>query len=165
MNQTPPQDLHLLPEHVVGRVEHVVDNVIHSQLVFRSIKVLDIGYITIIYFIFAIIVAKIFDMMFGQYDPEKDKHKKTYKIGIELCGIIWLIGVSTYFARNIIELIPSPFDNIGGFKHRRVKELSSAAVYTLMLYAGSYYFKSKLDTFLARIFSTKHIVPTLHAGN
>lgn len=127
-------------------------NTLEFEIIIRSIKMLDIGYITILYFIFAVLVGKIFNYIFGKYDPEKDKNKSNVKIGIELCGIIWLIGVSTYIVRNIVELIPSPFENLYDFHHRRVKELGSAAVYTLILYQCLSFFRGKLNTFLDRTF-------------
>jgi hypothetical protein len=122
------------------------------EFVIRFIKMLDIGYITIIYFIFAILVAKVFNYIFGEYDSESDKNKSNFKICIELCGIIWLIGISTYLIRNVVELIPSPFENVFDFHHKRVKELSSAGVYTLILYQCLSFFRGKLSTFLTRIF-------------
>ena len=125
---------------------------IQFEIGLRFIKMLDIGYITVIYFIFAVIVGKIFNYIFGPYDPDKDKHKSNFRISIELCGVIWLIGMSTYIVRNIVEKIPSPFENIFDFHHRRVKELGSAAVYTLILYQSLSFFIGKLTTFLARTF-------------
>jgi tetrahydromethanopterin S-methyltransferase subunit C len=128
------------------------ENKLQFELIIRSIKMLDIGYITVIYFIFAVIIAKIFNYIFGIYSPEYDKHKSTIKIGVELCAIIWLIGISTYIVRNIVELIPSPFEDVYDFHHKKVKELSSATVYTLILYQCLSYFKGKLTTFIERTF-------------
>ena len=113
---------------------------------------LDIGYITVIYFICAVIVGKIFNYIFGVYNPDVDKNKSNLRISLELCGIIWLIGMSTYIVRNIVERIPSPFEDVFDFHHKRVKELSSAAVYTLILYQCLSFFRGKLTTFLIRTF-------------
>jgi hypothetical protein len=123
-----------------------------NKNILGSIKMLDIGYVTILYFIFAVLVGKIFNHIFGKYDPEKDKSKSNIKIGIELCGLIWLIGVSTYIVSNIIELIPSPFENPHDFNHTQIKELSSTAIYTLILYQCLSFFRGKLNTFLDRTF-------------
>ena len=124
------------------------EKTISLEILIRSIKILDIGYITILYFICAVLVAKFLNNLFGPYKPEDDKNKSKYLIGTELCGIIWLMGVSTYLIRNVVERIPSPFDDVYGFQHQKVKELSSAAVYTLILYQSFTYFKSKLEVFL-----------------
>lgn len=63
-----------------------------------------------------------------------------------------MLGISTYIIRNIVELIPSPFNNIYDFHHKRVKELSSAGVYTLILYQCMSYFRGKLNLFITRTF-------------
>ena len=125
-------------------------NTISFEILIRSIKILDIGFITIIYFIFAILVAKLLNYFFGTYKHESDKNKSKYIVGLELCGIIWLMGVSTYLIRNLVELIPSPFENVYEFHHHKVKELSSAGVYTLILYQSFSYFKLKLESFLLK---------------
>jgi len=128
-------------------------NTLKFEVTIRFIKMLDIGYITVIYFIMAVLIGKIFNYVFGYYNPETDTKKSTFMIGIELCALIWLMGVSTYIVRNIVsELIPSPFENFHDFHHRRVKELGSASVYTLILYQSISSFRGKLGTFLARTF-------------
>jgi hypothetical protein len=118
----------------------------------RFIKMLDIGYVTVIYFLAAILVGKLLNYIFGIYDPEADANKSSYKIGLELCLLIWLMGISTYIVRNIVGEIPSPFDNLYGFQHRRVKELGSATVYVLILNQSFSLFRGKLLTFLNRTF-------------
>jgi len=127
-------------------------NNFNLQLIKYNLEILDIGYITIIYFICAVIVAKIFNHFFGPYHVEVDNNKHSIQIALELCGIIWLIGISTYVIRKIVKLIPSPFDGIYDFHHDLVKELSTAGVYTLILYQCSFFFRGKLNTFLTRFF-------------
>jgi hypothetical protein len=41
--------------------------------------------------------------------------------------------VLIYFARNLVELIPYPFDNFFGFHHKKVKELGAATAFTFVL--------------------------------
>jgi hypothetical protein len=62
-------------------------------------------------------------------------------------AMIWIIGVSTYIIRNIVELIPSPFEGIQGLIHKRVKELGSAGVYTLILMNSTAVLSNKLKQF------------------
>ena len=60
--------------------------------------------------------------------------KKTLLTNIfSLVILIWTNGVLIYFARNIIELIPYPFDNYFGFHHKKVKELGMATAFTFVL--------------------------------
>jgi DMSO reductase anchor subunit len=125
---------------------------LNTELHLRFIKMLDIGYTTVLYFIFAILMGKIFNYFFGKYNTNIDVNKSSFMIGLELCGLIWLMGISTYIARNIVELIPSPFENMYEYHHRRLKELGSAAVYTLVLYQSISIFRGKLGTFLEKTF-------------
>jgi len=100
---------------------------------FRFIKILDIGYVTLIYFLLAIVIDVLIDKLYGEYNEKDENKKSTLRKTIDLVGMIWLNGVIIYIARNIVPLIPSPFNNINGFKHSRLKELESAYVFDFVL--------------------------------
>ena len=100
---------------------------------FRFIKILDIGYVTLIYFLLAIVIAVLMDKLYGEYNEKDESKKSTLRKTLDLVGMIWLNGVIIYIARNIVPLIPSPFNNINGFKHSRLKELESAYVFDFVL--------------------------------
>jgi tetrahydromethanopterin S-methyltransferase subunit C len=87
------------------------------DLEFRTIKILDIGYITIIYFILGLLISRLFDSYLGKYDKLNDDKKHPIRVGAELIIIIWVIGATVYLTRNIVELIPSPFHGLYGFDH------------------------------------------------
>jgi hypothetical protein len=100
---------------------------------FRIVKILDIGYTTLIYFMMAIFIASLMDILYGAYDENKEKKKSVIRKTVDLASMIWLNGVIIYFIRNVVELIPSPFDGLYGFKHGRLKELDSAYVFEFVL--------------------------------
>lgn len=131
--------------------------ILFEDLSIRGIKILDIGFIASIYFIIGIVASKLFDKLFGIFDPKKEEKKHIIQISLELIGMIWLIGVSTYVVRNLAEFIPSPFDGIFGFKHSKVKELSSAAVYTLIVMGYALHFRAKLEYFNKRLNSLLNV--------
>jgi hypothetical protein len=112
---------------------------------------MDIGYVTVIYFIIGLLASRLFDKYFGLFDSKNEDKKSIYHVGLELIGMIWLIGISTYVVRNLAELIPSPFDGLYGFQHRRVKELSSAAGYTLIVMGYAYHLRAKLEYYNKRL--------------
>lgn len=47
--------------------------------------------------------------------------------------MVWVNGVLIYVARNLIEMIPYPFNNLFGFKHERLKEIGKATAFTFVL--------------------------------
>jgi hypothetical protein len=121
------------------------------DLEFRTIKILDIGYITIIYFILGLLISRLFDSYLGKFNKLNDDKKYLARVGAELIIMIWLIGAIVYLTRNVVELIPSPFDGLYGFKHLQMKELGSAAVLTMLVLSYTYHFAAKLDYFNHRI--------------
>jgi len=116
-----------------------------KEAIFRLTKIADIGYVVLIYFMIGIALAKVTDMIVGTYDPEADKKKSTFRLCMEIMGMIWFNLIMFYIARNFIQWIPSPFHDIYGYDHYRLKELSDSAV----LGASYVYFqtnlRSKLD--------------------
>ena len=91
------------------------------EVIMRSIKVIDIGFVTVLYFILAFFLSIMADRIMGNFNEKQQEEKSTLRISIEVCIHMWIVGVLIYAARNIIEEIPSPFDGIYGFKHSLVK--------------------------------------------
>jgi hypothetical protein len=100
---------------------------------FRFVKILDIGYTTLLYFVLAIVIASLMDILYGKYDTEREKQKSVTRKTLDLVGMIWLNGIIIYVVRNIARLIPSPFNGLYGFQHNRLKELDSAYVFDFVL--------------------------------
>ena len=104
-----------------------------QDVLIRLNKMIDIGFITTIYFIMGAIVANIVTGYQNRFDS-KENDKKTLITNIfNLVILIWINGVLIYFARNLIEFIPYPFDNFFGFQHKKVKELGAATAFTFVL--------------------------------
>ena len=114
------------------------------DVLMRSIKIIDIGYITSIYFIFAILSCLIMEKIYGPYDVEKEKKKHASVIWGETILFMWICGIIIYIIRNIVEIIPFPLDGYKGFDHHRVKELGSASVFTFFFFQYLFYYKNRL---------------------
>lgn len=97
-----------------------------SDLQFKIIKSLDIGYINSLYFIMGFIGAKFTDNIYGKYDEEENKKKSNTFLLLDICVHFSIISIFIFFARSIIEKIPSPVDKIGNFEHKKMKELTGA---------------------------------------
>ena len=115
-----------------------------SELAFRSIKILDIGYITILYFSVAFVLAIVFDKYYGAFDNEAEQHKSFFRKIIEIIGMVWIIGVACYIVRNVVERIPSPFHGLYGFDHLRLRELKQADVFVFIFLYFQFYLNDKL---------------------
>jgi len=115
------------------------------DLLMRSIKMLDIGYIATIYFIFAMVCCILIDKFMGKYDEEIDKQRPVWKIWMNTVLHMWLIGVLIYIVRNVVELIPFPLDGYQGFQHKKVKELGNATVFVFIVMTYQFYLKGRLN--------------------
>ena len=119
-----------------------------KDLRIRGLKIIDIGYITVIYFTLAVIFAKLSDSIYGEFDPKKEDTKSMLQRSLELIVMIWIMGIIVYFIRNFVQLIPSPFNEVYGFHHLKVKELVGADVFTLIYLFYQSYFNAKLYKYL-----------------
>ena len=102
------------------------------NLRFRLVKMMDIGYITLLYFITGLIMALILDIIFEKFDAEEENKKHIGRSLLEVIGIIWMNGIIIYFIRNLVQLVPSPFNGLEGLNHFRVSELKTAAIFTFI---------------------------------
>ena len=124
-----------------------------KELIVRSIKILDIGYITVIYVMLGIFLARLCDKHLGKFDEKKANEKSIFQHMIELILLLWFIGVVIYIVRNLVPLIPFPLDGYYGFKHLKVKELTSATFFTISFMYFQVYYQNKIKY----IFSKFHI--------
>ena len=115
---------------------------LQHDVLMRSIKVLDIGYITILYISMAVFVSKMVDKLLGEFDVQKEMHKSKLRVTVELFLAFWAYGVLIYVVRNLVQLVPFPLNGYQGFDHFRVKELSSAAVFTVSFMMFNNYLRS-----------------------
>ena len=117
---------------------------VSDNILMRMIKIVDIGYITVLYMICSMVFAALTDSIMGQFDPSAEAKKSTMRLSAELVLTVWLYGVLIYVVRNLVELVPFPMDKYHGFNHRKVKELGSAMVFTFTFMLFSNYLKSKI---------------------
>jgi hypothetical protein len=108
----------------------------------RVIKIVDIGYVTIIYFFFAYVIGVSLDRAIGEFNEAAAKKKTTGRLMVECIAHIYLCGIIVYFTRNIVEQVPFPLDGVAGFVHGKVKELSNAVVFAFVF---MYYQKNLRD--------------------
>ena len=104
-----------------------------QDILIRTNKMIDIGYITTIYFILGAVVANTITKFQNEFNNKEEDKRTVIKSSLSLILLLWINGVLIYFARNLVELIPYPFDNFFGFHHKKVKELGTATAFTFVL--------------------------------
>jgi hypothetical protein len=124
---------------------------VKSELGFRITKIADIGYITILYAISALVLAKGFDKVMKQFDTEENNSKSSIRLFFEISLYLWIAGILIYVIRNVMEIIPSPFEGVYGLKHLQVKELGNAGVFVFIFFYFEESLKQKLSILYNRL--------------
>lgn len=119
----------------------------YKEFIIRSIKIINIGSATIMYFILAIIILYILDNIYGKFDIKYYEKMDNFNLSIEFLSYIWLIVVIIYIIRNIFPLLPFPFDGFFGYDHNKVKEVTSATAFSIFIYT----FNERLQNYYAII--------------
>jgi hypothetical protein len=122
-----------------------------KEIIIRGIKIIDIGYITTIYLILGILFAKMCDNFIGKFNEKTEKNKPIRRSILELILFLWFAAIVTYFVRNLIPLIPFPLNGIYGFDHLKVKELTSAATFSLAFFIFNQHYQEKVNYILSVI--------------
>ena len=130
----------------VVQTQKLIDNII-----LRSIKLIDIFYITFIYGIPSIIVVAFLDKyIYNNINFDKsipDDKKSSKLIFIELLICLSINGVCAYILRNILQLIPFPLNGFYGFNHMSVVEVKNGAMIAMIMLWFSTGIHSKVTAF------------------
>lgn len=116
-----------------------------KEAIIRGIKIIDIGYIVVLYFVFAYLISLFMDIYLGVFDKNEYDSKSTLRIILELLLQLWIYGVLAYIIRNVVEHIPFPLDGIMNFDHRKVKEVSCNGVFLTVLMWNQKHFTLKAE--------------------
>lgn len=100
---------------------------------FLAVKLTDIGLTTMYFFVTGLVFAKIFDLLYGEFDEGDYKEKSKIVLFLDILFHLFLVGVAAYILRNIVGMIPFPLDGVAGFQHGRLKELSGGTVLAMVL--------------------------------
>jgi len=115
-----------------------------KELIIRSIKILDIVFITILYFLAGYGLAILLDAA-SEYIYGSDFSKKPRWVLIwEAVSQISVLTILSYIGRNIFQLVPFPLNGVSGFEHLRVKEVMSGGLLTMFATLFFYNLQNKL---------------------
>ena len=116
---------------------------IQHEIIMRSIKIIDIGWVNVQNVVYAFIFAQIVDNIFGKFDIKKESEKPLWRVIIELMIDFWIYGVVVYIVRNILNAMPFPLNGIDGYDHSRLRELNMPVFFSFMFFIFCDYLKSK----------------------
>lgn len=123
---------------------------INKNLLIRGIKILDIGWTTIAYFLIALGIIQLYNFIntkiSGPFNLEKEKKRSTTSLLIDVLFKLWVMAIISYFVRNLFQLIPFPLDNFNnsGYQHLKVKEVMSGATFATYLILFNYNFQQQV---------------------
>jgi len=95
---------------------------------FITAKIIDIGLVTVYYFVFGLLFSWGIDSLLGKFEEDNYKKMSTLRIMLEVLLQLFIIGIIIYILRNIVSAIPYPFEGLGGYEHARLKELDGGVV-------------------------------------
>lgn len=99
---------------------------------FRIIKILDIGYTGAVFTFIGFFIGIGLNRILPKFIPQEYGERTSFiRLLLELMGHFWLLNTLVYVARNV--RIPSPFHGWAGYDHWQLKELTSAAMFALVL--------------------------------
>ena len=124
-----------------------------QELILRSIKIIDIAYVTIIYVTITILFSVYLDKLIGKFNKKDTDKKSTVRIIAEIYGNFAIIAISGYIIRNVVELFPFPLDGAYGFDHKKIKELGGGLIAGFAIFFYQKNLRDKIDyLFNERIF-------------
>ena len=106
-----------------------------DELLRRGIKMIDVS-LTSVYFLFgALIISGLTNRIFGTFDQQKYVTMSIYEVVANVVLHSAAVVLSAYLLRNLIEMIPFPFDGTRGYVHGRIKELDGGIILLLVFVA------------------------------
>jgi hypothetical protein len=118
---------------------------------FRIVKILDIMFISTLFFIAGFGMSRVFDNLTPRFDEEREKQDPLILSILKVIGMICLTTASIYILRNLVGLIPSPFEGLYGLEHLRIKEYSSSPILAFTLFYYQDHLQDRLKYIYNRI--------------
>lgn len=125
-----------------------------KEVLIRSIKITNMIYATFIFGVVSLAIVIVLDKYLYPkitFDKTKeDKDKSQFVLGAEVLFFISLNGILGYILRNLLQLIPFPFNKVCGFDPMRVMEIKSGAIIGMILLFFSKTIRTKMLLFQSR---------------
>ena len=135
------------------------------ELIIRTIKIVDIFYITIITALMGFFTSYLIDKYcFPPWNIEVQMAKPNWQLFLEICMILGLIGTLAYVLRNLFQMIPFPLEGVEGFQHMRVHEVAAGGSIALFLFWFSNNLMNRIMLFKEKL-SKDGLIPKTGSGS
>lgn len=92
-------------------------------------KTFDLGVVGIYFLVLGIATSILITKIVGDTPKGRPRPKMTPSmLALKILFRTFLIMVSAYMIRNLVEIIPFPLDGVGGFEHKRIRELDGGVM-------------------------------------
>ena len=118
---------------------------------FRIIKSLSIAILGVYYLVGGVIISEMIEYILPKYNEEEYKKQSSLKIFLEIALSASIIVIFVYFLRLLIKRLPSPFENVDGFKMKQLKEINGTVILAYALFFNMNNLKFKLEELSKRI--------------
>lgn len=109
------------------------DKQVPFTLTFLAVKLIDIGMVTMYFFVFGLMAAKLIDKILGDFNGDDYDKIPLWQLFVEILVQLIFIGIVAYVLRNLVGLIPYPLNGVAGFNHSLLKELDGGEVLAVVL--------------------------------
>lgn len=118
---------------------------------FRIVKSLSIALLGVYYLVGGVIISEIIEYILPKYNEEEYKKQSSFEIFLEIALSAAIIVVFVYILRLTIKRLPSPFENVDGFKMSQLKEINGTVILAYALFFNMNNLKFKLEELSKRI--------------
>lgn len=119
-----------------------------------GVRILAILYICVLFVVFGIMITNWLDE-FGYHDifvnSDNDEKDSIPLLVFELGLMIGILGVIAFLGRSLIQLIPFPLNGVCGFDYENVRELTSGAIFFVIMFNFSASIQHKISFLQTRL--------------
>ena len=117
---------------------------------FLAVKLADIGFVTVLYFVTALLFAWVFNSVYEGKTEKEYQETPLWQLSADVIFHIFLVGVVAYILRNLIALVPFPLEGVAGFQHSRLKELQGGFILAVLIFMFQQSLRDKISVFAKR---------------
>lgn len=125
----------------------MIKNEFDDHIYLVLIKIFAIFYVAVLYTIFGIYITTLLDE-YGFNDlliNNDDKHDSIFRLVFETSVVVGVIAVFAFIGRNLIQIIPFPFDGLLGFDYTNVKEVAAGSILLVFMFTFSASLFNKIE--------------------